>query len=425
MDKRVVLAYTLAATLVFSLASHAAPVEISFMEVGDPAKQEAFDKYYALWQDQHPEITVNYFQLGYGESFDKIKTLWVAGDPFDVSPMYNPRYDSTFVEADALVSLDPFVLRDGINADDFLPGIFSTWDQFDDGTRVGLPYAYTGEVLWYNPDLFDQAGLAHPPSDWKDTGWTWTDFVNAARRITRDVDGDGTPDVWGLANIPSLSLLPFLWDQEIFNEDFSEFILASQDGANAIQRGADLALVDGVAPKPGTTQENLFQSGLAGMTFQGAWAMGEARYWDVSWNWAVQPMGTRRATIMYIDHLYIAKNNRDEAAWEWVKFLVTNPEVQIIYAGEGNGKIPALREAAYTWVNEMLAQMYPGLHLHVLLDGIMYDIGGRTGEAFPNWQRVAPIIHEAYDRILRGEASAYQILTEVKPVIDAILRENR
>src|SRR5690606_24573220 len=160
--------------------------------------------------------------------------------------------------------------------------------QFDDGTRVGLPYAYTGEVLWYNPDLFDQAGLAHPPSDWKDTGWTCTDFVNAARRITRDVDGDGRPDVWGLANIPSLSLLAFMWDQEIFSEDFSEFILASQDGANAIQRGADLAIVDGVAPKPGTTQENLFQSGLAGMTFQGAWAMGEARYWDVSWDWAVQ-----------------------------------------------------------------------------------------------------------------------------------------
>src|SRR5690606_25828833 len=95
----------------------------------------------------------------------------------------------TFVEADALVSLDPFVLRDGINADDFLPGIFSTWDQFDDGTRVGLPYAYTGEVLWYNPDLFDQAGLAHPPSDWKDTGWTWTDFVNVIAGSKMDKTG--------------------------------------------------------------------------------------------------------------------------------------------------------------------------------------------------------------------------------------------
>jgi multiple sugar transport system substrate-binding protein len=47
--------------------------------------------------------------------------------------------------------------------------------------------------VYYNKDLFDQAGVPYP-----DTGWTWADMVSIAERLTRDGDRNGTPDQYGI-----------------------------------------------------------------------------------------------------------------------------------------------------------------------------------------------------------------------------------
>jgi len=102
---------------------------------------------------------------------------------------------------------------------------------------------------------------------------------------------------------------------------------------------------------------------------------------------------------------------------------VTDVDAQVIYAGKGNGKIPALQEAANRWVFEELENLYPGLNLNVLVDAVPYNVGGRSGEAFPDWRRVAPILDEAFATVFSGEKPAYQALMEAKPVIEAILNQ--
>jgi ABC-type glycerol-3-phosphate transport system substrate-binding protein len=43
-------------------------------------------------------------------------------------------------------------------------------------------------------DLFDAKGLPYPSRD-----WTWDEALDMARKLTRDIDGDGRIDQWGLA----------------------------------------------------------------------------------------------------------------------------------------------------------------------------------------------------------------------------------
>jgi len=402
----------------------AAQKTVTFMEVGDAAKMKAFEEYYPIWRQLHPEIAVEYSPLAYSESFTKIKTMFAAGIPYDVSPMYSPGYDTMFVEANALLAMDDLIKRDGITEDDFLPGIFNSWDQFHNGERIALPYGFSGRVLWYNPELFDTAGLAYPSTSWTDTSWTWADFVSVGKKLTRDINGDGINDVWGLAGLPNFfgNLAPFMWGQEIFNADFSEFILNQAAGAATIQRIADLALVERITPVPFTTQAP-FASGMSAMMIEGAWAMGQARSWDVKWNWAVMPLADRRVTEITLDKLYVAKSSNQDAAWEWAKFLATNTQAQILYAGQGNGKIPTQKQAAYEWVTGELAKLYPGLNTEVLLNALPYNVGERLGSTMPNWTRILPLLTNAYNRIFTGQASANQVMNEIKPSIDAILRE--
>jgi ABC-type glycerol-3-phosphate transport system substrate-binding protein len=47
--------------------------------------------------------------------------------------------------------------------------------------------------VYYNRDEFDAAGLAYP-----DTAWTWQDMVRMATALTKDTDGDGTTDRYGI-----------------------------------------------------------------------------------------------------------------------------------------------------------------------------------------------------------------------------------
>ena len=89
----------------------------------------------------------------------------------------------------------------------------------DAATRAGTPFAFaTGVVpgggVYFNMRLLEEAGLdPELPFDLQLEGrWTWAEFMNVARATTRDLDGSGIPDTWGIAT---------------FGQDFLERALAS------------------------------------------------------------------------------------------------------------------------------------------------------------------------------------------------------
>jgi multiple sugar transport system substrate-binding protein len=77
-----------------------------------------------------------------------------------------------------------------------LPGIVEEGSAADGGWYSLSNWSYTCGV-YYNREAFRVAGLSFP-----DTGWTWQDLRAAARRLTRDTNGDGTPERHGVY-IPS------------------------------------------------------------------------------------------------------------------------------------------------------------------------------------------------------------------------------
>lgn len=99
-----------------------------------------------------------------------------------------------------LVYEDTFLINSDIAAglltplDDYLDG-WKDWDQYvdtaktaaqgQDGKTYGVPDGTDTRGLWYNKELFEQAGL---PVDWQPK--TWDDVLDAARTIKREL-----PDV--------------------------------------------------------------------------------------------------------------------------------------------------------------------------------------------------------------------------------------
>ena len=50
----------------------------------------------------------------------------------------------------------------------------------------GVPVGFTSHVLYYNKDLFTEAGLEEPMNE-----WTWPDLQDAAKTITEKTDAKG------------------------------------------------------------------------------------------------------------------------------------------------------------------------------------------------------------------------------------------
>lgn len=112
-----------------------------------------------------------------------------AGTPPDV--IYIDLGD-TRVLADhgVLLDLSPYLARVGVTVAEYDSTVLSA---FARGRALyALPTGYSPLVVAYNKDLFDRAGLAGPGDD-----WTWDEFLAAAKRLTRDSDGDGATDIWG------------------------------------------------------------------------------------------------------------------------------------------------------------------------------------------------------------------------------------
>lgn len=105
------------------------------------------------------------------------------------------------VEQGLVRDLTPFLRSDpNFQADDFYPGALESV-RWDGGTWM-LPTEITFDLIYYDKDAFDAAGLAHP-----EPGWTWDDFLNAARALTLR-DGD-TVTRWGFVQ-SSDNPLPFI-----------------------------------------------------------------------------------------------------------------------------------------------------------------------------------------------------------------------
>ncbi|NLY10503.1 MAG: extracellular solute-binding protein [Firmicutes bacterium] len=76
----------------------------------------------------------------------------------------------------------------------FVSFLGDTW-AFQFGPRM----VTEANVVMWNKDLFDELGLPSPYDLYEAGEWTWEAFYDLAVKLTRDTDGDGEIDQWGVA----------------------------------------------------------------------------------------------------------------------------------------------------------------------------------------------------------------------------------
>jgi len=228
--------------------------------------QEAVDAF----NKQNPQIEVKFQVMPWGAAYySRIRTAILSGQPpevFDIAPWVGPYflpYVQTFTEAD----LSSLGIRKGDFSTEAIDGVRLG------GRYVGIPLSLLPLGLYYNKELFKKAGLdpERAPRDFKE-------FLDFAKKLTRDTDGDGKTDQWGWMLGSSLNPNVWLWESilvsnggSLLSKDLTEVAFDGKEGIEALQLLLDLVQVHKVAPQELGDPAKLFVAGKLGMTVGGIW----------------------------------------------------------------------------------------------------------------------------------------------------------
>jgi len=324
---------------------------VSFMVFGDPAELAAYEALVDAFEEREPGIDVQLIHIPSASDYRaRLGADFAAGDPADVVLINYRRY-APFAAMGVLEPLAPYLrASEVISASDLYQAATEpfTWR----GQLMCIPQNISSLVVYYDRDLFDTAGLAYPTDD-----WTWDEFLAAAKALTRDLDGDGTTDQYGVGIEPSIfRLAPFVWANggELVVLESGQrpvrLALDSRASREAVEWFVALQTEHGVVPSAvaaaARDDASRFLDGTTAMYFDSRRFTPTARTIDsFAWDVAALPVGRERAGILHSDAYCMAAATEDkDAAWAFIEFA-NSPEGQAIVARTGR-TVPSLRAVA-------------------------------------------------------------------------------
>jgi multiple sugar transport system substrate-binding protein len=358
----------------------------------------------------HPDIDFRVLHIT-GNYEDKIKVMFAGNVAPDVIFMY-PTALPAWVDLGGLEPLDDYLARSGkTRREDYFPVMLDTFSC--KGKLYGLPKDASAPVMYYNVEMFEKCGVPKPRPD-----WTWSDMLQAAQALTRDTDGDGRVDQWGLYAYPWYM---FVWQNggRILDESGRHCALREPKALEALQFWADLRVRHSVTPTPEADSDmgdcRMFALRKVAMIFEMYPAVSILRkQCDFKWDIAPMPGGPAgRAVEVQASAMAVTSDSLNkEAAFEFVRWITSPAGMRFLVSVESPSCVelarsdafllsPGLPESKKTAIEAMDYARPPLQHPRYF--EIMDALGAELGKV---WLGMSPLP----DAVERAAAKADEVL---------------
>lgn len=279
-----------------------------------------------------------------GEYVPKMLLNFIAGTQPDVM-VVDASSAAVFKNNGMLQDLRPFIAKDpNFALSDYYDNVLDTYraKAGEDGPIYAIPNDFTPMVLYYNKDLFDEAGVSYPTPD-----WTFQDFLAKAKALTK-------PGQYGFAFSNWMpGWVMWLWNNggDVLSPDGLR-AAGTFDSAKNVETFTflrDLMAKHRVAPslsEAASMGVDLFANGQAAMTVSGHWALvgyknAPKRNGKPAIDWTrlgvvCMPHNTPKSqTVLYMSAYAIPRGAKHpELAWKYIK-MWTSLELQREYQSTG------------------------------------------------------------------------------------------
>jgi multiple sugar transport system substrate-binding protein len=390
--------------------------DVSFMVFGDPEEIQAYRDVIAAYENENADVDVKMIEASDRDDLiARLSTSFAAGTPPDLF-LLNYRFYAQFAARDVLEPIEDRVDdSDVFEQEDFYEEAMSAF-RFND-TLTCLPQNISSLVVYYNKDLFQKEGVAFPKE-----GWKWDDMVAAAKKLTKDSNGDGKAEVYGLGIEASLiRIAPFVWSAggELVDDDKkpTHFTLDTPEAELALERFLQLHVTDKVTPGDEEVEaeddETRFQNGRLAMVLSSRRSTPTFRtIQNFDWDVAALPQHKEQAGILHSDAYCLTKASENkDAAWSFMEYAL-GPEGAPIVAKSGR-TVPSLKSVAES--EAFLDPTAKPANSQVFLDTIPVIRQVPSISTWPEIEDAAePILEEGY---YNGESAA-AVASELRAATD-------
>lgn len=355
---------------------------------------------------------------------EKLQALFAADAAPDVL-QGRANVDPLFQDGGLFLDLSSRVQRDKIKIDAATYALSGTerWC----GKLYSVPHWADPNAVFYNKSLLRQVGAKDPWDDLKGD-WTLTQMVELARAVTRDRDGDGKPDTWGVQwsyNHPShVGMLAWTLGGDVADFQAQRYTLDSPTSIEAHRQLQEwltrdrillpLAEAEGLRKETGLEP---FQAGRVAFQVRAVTdvgrnlkAIGNSFEWDVIH--LPKAADGKPGVALAAGHGQVAaaRTAHPDRAWEVLKFLIA-PGAQEVWA---RVNMPALRR---TFGAHLKA---PPAHVQVFGDlySRAYGIHFRHHSTAQAWDLYA----EEGRKVVEGQASLGPGLAELNRRMNDLVR---
>ena len=333
-------------------------VEIEYWQYTYKARVEAIDKLIANFEKANPDITVKHTSFPYADYRKKVSIAISSGDGPDLVQLYygwlNDYRDGGLIQP---------LPKDTFPHDEIESNFFKMVSSMKvDGDYWGLPTAVRSLALFYNNDLFSEAGLSGPPE-------TLDQMVEYAKKLTKTdsagnyiqvgfaVDTDGQDHhFWREVLIRHFGGQPY-------SNDGQKVTYNTDAGAEALKYLTDFEKTHKTGSNGFMNRgQDAFAAGKAGMVLDGSFRISKFNKTD-GLNFSISELPGHNGTRYNFSSFWVnalstkAKGEKKEAAAKFLKYLTSEEAMQVWL--DTVGELPAKPSVALVDANKGHPQYGP------------------------------------------------------------------
>lgn len=364
-------------------------------------------------------IEVEYqFSASGSDYWPKTRAVLGSNNPPDIMRIdddFLPYYAST----GRLLDLAPYIEKSGLQADDYYESVYDNSKQ-PDGSVVGWSLGIQPRVIFYNKTMFQEAGVPLPPSTWTDDGWSWDDFLDAAKKLSIPgqrwgadvIDDSAFETIFGVNN----------GSTGRWTKDGKGFALADPEGQEAVQFVADLTCQYDAQPAWSELQQNgrgaeMFAAGQIGMIERASGFVNYFRTNVDSFEWDIAPVPgnvDQKTQGNQVVFAVPAQAAHKDAAWKLLEYLTTMDGAK--FFAEQGSFVPGYKPAAELAGKAVDGQLPASLPLVLDAADNSY-LSGRVG----NIEEAIALYRPALDPVKNCQAKAEDILPGIDSQVEDII----
>jgi multiple sugar transport system substrate-binding protein len=399
-----------------SASVSAAPTEVRWAqwkatEVGPKMMAELK----AAFEKENPDITLTAVDSPFTGFHDKAVVLYQAKKLPDVL-LVQVDWVAEFADLGMLEPLDDWIAKEPKL---FMENIPVTFHQKWRGKQYYLPIESGAVALFYNTEIFKNAGVAGPPK-------TWDEYVAIAKKVTNPEKKifatTATLQVEPPTNM-TYDIYPLILQAggNLIDEKTNKAVFNSPAGVKAIEWYVDLVNKDKVAV-PGVLSNGEkekranFGAGNVAMMFEGPWGIAIQNQLNPNLKYDIAPLpkGATTGTMVRgsLNTVTTQAQNK-EAAWKFVRWM-SGPTGIELWA-KGTGAFPARRDVAdQAWFKEK--KLFQAFVEQMKLPNARSPFLG-----MPNAVQMNKIMTTEVQNVVQGKKTAKQALDDAAAEWNKIL----